>query len=105
MTQFTGRFPEDARADGIAVTGRAFEFEPQPVVALGRVVLQQYGSSTVGSKEHVDRAVIVVVAHGQPPRIKAIFKCLPALCAYIVQLTVWPRVKKHAWFLAPNLPR
>src|SRR6267143_2496921 len=105
MTQFTGRFPEDARADGIAVTGRAFQFEPQPIFALGRVVLQQYGSSTVGSNEHVDRAVIVVVAHGQPPRSKVFFKCRPALCAYIFQLAVWALMKKQEWLLVPNLPR
>src|SRR6266566_3266020 len=105
MTQFAARFPKNARSDGIAVTLHAFQLEPQPMVALGRVVFQQHWSSSVGRHEHVDRTVVVIVAHSQTPRSKISLKRRTRALANVVELPVFTLMEQKQWLFVFHLHR
>src|SRR3989442_905129 len=105
LAQFTTRFPRNARADSIPIACHAFQSETEPIVPLGRVVFQQHRSSSVRCDEHVQRAVVVVVAHSQAPRSEGVFKRCASLRAYIFQLSVWALMKEQERLLVPNLSR
>src|SRR5437764_10755919 len=97
MTQFAAPFPKNARPDGIAVTLHAFQLESQPIVALGSVVFQQHWSSSVGRNEHVDRTVVVIVAHSQTPRSKISLKRRTRALANVVELAVFTLMEQKQW--------
>src|ERR1700686_4898708 len=105
MTQFAARFPKNARSDGIAVTLYALQLESQPIVARGRVVFQQHWSSTVGRNEHIEGAVVVIVAHSQTPRGKISLKHRTRALANVVELPVFTLMEQKQWLFVFHLHR
>ena len=60
------RAPNDDRTDGRRVTFGGDELQPQPVVAIAALVFEQQWCAAVIRDEHIQVAVVVIVAHGQP---------------------------------------
>ena len=77
LAQLTVRFPKNARADSIAIACHAFQPETKPIVPFGRIVFQEHGNPAVGCSEHIERSVIVVVAHGQTRAAKVFSNAVP----------------------------
>jgi len=74
LARFAVGLPHDARADGIAVTDHALKLQAEPIVPLGGVIFQQHGSAAVDADEHVQCAIIIVVADGEAARRKVFVK-------------------------------
>src|SRR5438552_8832786 len=83
LAAFAACFPKYTLPDSIAIARHAFQPETQPIVPFGRVVLQEHGRAAVGCNEHIERSVIVIVAHSQSSRSEALLKRRSPLRAYI----------------------
>src|SRR5579862_6587872 len=95
--------PDDPCANCIAIAGYAFQFQSKPIISGGRVVLEEKWSTPIYANNHIQGAVVVIIAYRKTACGKVLLKRRSAVFTHIVQFAILFLVVKQQRFFIFHL--